>query len=61
MHSSVLQNDKYIEFMNDNGVDVIALGRLDEGISKNDPKAAEFDTNRTWATASWSSTPEKSP
>jgi len=44
MHSSVLQNDKYIEFMNDNGVDVIALGRLDEGISKNDPKAAEFDT-----------------
>lgn len=43
MHSSVLQNDKYIEFSQENSVEIIALGRLDEGISKNDPKAAEYD------------------
>ena len=44
MHSSVLQNDDYIKFSDGNTVEVIALGRLDEGISKEDPKAAEFDT-----------------
>jgi len=43
MHGSVLQNDKYIEFSNDNSVEVIALGRLQEGIDKNDPKAATYD------------------
>lgn len=43
MHGSVLQNDKYIEFSDDNSVEVIALGRLQEGIDKNDPKAATYD------------------
>ena len=43
MHSSVLQNDDYIKFSDANTVEVISLSRLDEGISKNDPKAAEFD------------------
>lgn len=43
MHGSVLQNEKYIEFTNDNSVEVIALQRLDEGIQKNDPKAATYD------------------
>ncbi len=43
MHSSVLQNDKYIEFAADNAVDVIAESRLDEGRQKKDPKADEYD------------------
>ena len=42
MHSAVLQNKKYIEFAGDNTVEVLALGRLDEGISKGDPKAATY-------------------
>ena len=43
MHSSVLQNDKYIEFANDNTVEVIAEQRVDEGRQKKDPKADEYD------------------
>ncbi len=43
MHSSVLQNEKYIAFANDNTVEVIAEERLDEGRSKKDPKADEYD------------------
>ena len=43
MHSSVLQNDKYIDFANDNTVEVIAEQRLDEGRQKKDPKADEYD------------------
>ena len=43
MHSSVLQNDKYIEFSAENTVEIIALGRLDEAIQKNEPKAAEYE------------------
>jgi hypothetical protein len=43
MHSSVLQNKKYIEFADESTVEVMALQRLDEGISKNDPKAATYD------------------
>lgn len=43
MHSSVLQNDKYIEFADDNSVEVIALQRLQEGIDKKDPKAETYD------------------
>lgn len=43
MHGSVLQNDKYIEFSEDNTVEVIALGRLQEGIDKADPKAETYD------------------
>jgi hypothetical protein len=44
MHSSVLQNEDYIKFSDENTVEVLSLGRLDEGISKNDPKAAEYET-----------------
>jgi uncharacterized protein YccT (UPF0319 family) len=44
MHSSVLQNEDYIKFSDENTVEVIALGRLDEAITKNESKAAEFDT-----------------
>jgi hypothetical protein len=40
----VLQNKKYIEFADDNSVEVMALGRLDEGIEKADPKAATYKT-----------------
>jgi hypothetical protein len=43
MHSSVLQNDKYIEFANENTVEVIALSRLQEGVDKKDPKAEQYD------------------
>lgn len=43
MHGSVLQNEDYISFSNENTVEVLALGRLDEGIQKNDPRAAEYD------------------
>jgi hypothetical protein len=38
----VLQNKKYIKFANDNTVEVLSLGRLDEGIKKEDPKAAMY-------------------
>jgi hypothetical protein len=43
MHRSVLMNSKYIEFTEDNTVEFMALQRLDEGIEKNDPKAATYD------------------
>lgn len=43
MHSSVLQNEKYIQFANDNTVEVICEERLDEGRQKKDPKADEYD------------------
>lgn len=43
MHGSVLQNEDYIKFSEANTVEVLALGRLDEGIQKGDPKAAEYD------------------
>ncbi|MCG3133093.1 MAG: hypothetical protein HMLKMBBP_00186 [Planctomycetes bacterium] len=43
MHGAVLQNEDYISFSNENTVEVLALGRLDEGIQKNDPRAAEYD------------------
>lgn len=42
MHGSVLQNEKYIKFSEENTVEVLALGRLDDGISKNDPKAEKY-------------------
>jgi len=43
MHSSVLQNDKYIAFSNDNTVEVLIEERLDEGVQKKDPKADTYD------------------
>ena len=39
----MLQNEKYIEFANENTVEVVALGRLDEAIQKNERKAEEYD------------------
>ncbi len=42
MHRSVLQNKKYIEFSSRYTVEVMALGRLDEGVQAEDPKAATY-------------------
>jgi len=39
----VLQNDKYIAFANDNTVEVIALGELQDGIDKKDRRAELYD------------------
>lgn len=44
MHGSVLQKDDYIDFADANTVEVMALGRLDEGIKKEDKRAATYDT-----------------
>jgi hypothetical protein len=43
MHGSVLQKDDYIDFAYQNTVEVMALGRLDEGIKKGDRKAGTYD------------------
>jgi len=43
MHGSVLQNEDYIKFSEENTVEVLALGRLGEGIEKGDKKAATYD------------------
>lgn len=46
MHGAVLQNKKYIEFAEDNTVEVIALQRLDEAMGKekpDDPRIAQYD------------------
>ena len=39
----MLQNEKYIDFANDNTVEVIAISRLQEGIDKKDRKAETYD------------------
>jgi hypothetical protein len=44
MHRSVLQNEDYIKFAGEKTVEVMAMQRLDEGISKQDPKAATYKT-----------------
>ena len=44
MHSSLLQNKKYIKFADENTVEVIVLGRLSEGIAENHKKAEEYET-----------------
>src|SRR5437867_2942275 len=44
MHGSVLQNDKYIEFSNRFSVEVLALGSLQQGIDKKDPKADTYES-----------------
>ncbi len=44
MHRGVLQNKKYIKFADANTVEVIALGRLGEGISKKDKRADTYTT-----------------
>ena len=49
MHGSVLQNKKYIKFADENTVEVIALGRLQEGIDKKDRKAETYEDKKTGA------------
>jgi hypothetical protein len=39
----VLQNEKYIEFADDNTVEILALGSIDDGISKKDKRADTYD------------------
>lgn len=39
----MLQNEKYIDFANENTVEVIAMSRLQEGIDKKDRKAETYD------------------
>jgi len=43
VHSAVLLNSKYIKFADQNTVEVIALGRLQEGIDEGDRKAATYE------------------
>jgi hypothetical protein len=43
MHQSVMCNKKYIDFAQDNTVEVIALQRLEEGIEKKDKKAQTYE------------------
>ncbi len=42
MHSSLLQNKKYIDFADRWTVEVISLSRLDEGIERGDRKASTY-------------------
>ena len=42
MHGAVLQNKKYIKFAEENTVEVMALGRLDQAIEKGDRKAETY-------------------
>jgi hypothetical protein len=42
MHSAVLQNKKYIEFAKQNTVEVLTLGRLDEGVQRMDKRAVAY-------------------
>jgi len=39
----VLQNDKYIEFAEDNSVEILALGSIQDGIDKKDKRADCYD------------------
>ena len=43
MHSALMCNKKYIDFANDNTVEVISLDRLQEGIDKKDRKAETYE------------------
>jgi hypothetical protein len=44
MHQSVMCNKKYIDFANDNSVEVIALQELQEGLDKKDHRADTYET-----------------
>jgi hypothetical protein len=44
MHSAVMQNADYIKFASQNTVEVLCLGGLDQGVAKNDKKAATYKT-----------------
>ena len=39
----MLQNDKYIEFADDNSVEILALGSIQDGIDKKDKRADTYD------------------
>jgi hypothetical protein len=43
MHSAVMCNKKYIDFADDNTVEVICLQRLKEGIEKKEARAATYE------------------
>ena len=43
MHSAVMMNKKYIEFANENTVEVISLQRLDEGVQKKEKNAETYE------------------
>ena len=43
MHGAVMCNKKYIEFANENTVEVISLQRLDEGVEKKDKRAETYE------------------
>jgi hypothetical protein len=43
MHSAVMCNKKYIDFANENTVEVISLDRLEEGVEKKDKRAETYD------------------
>lgn len=42
MHSAVLQNKKYIKFADENTVEVIAMGGMEEAARQNKPKAGTY-------------------
>lgn len=46
MHSSVLQNEDYIKFSDENSVEVLCFGRLDEALQKQpeDARVQEYDS-----------------
>jgi hypothetical protein len=46
LHSGVLKNKKYIEFSDKNTVEVICLGRLQEGIEKKDERAETYEVEK---------------
>lgn len=46
MHSAVMCNKKYRKFSEANTVEVIVLSRLQEGIDKQDPRAATYTARR---------------
>lgn len=46
MHSAVMQNADYVKFASQNTVEVLALGRLDEAVQKQEKKAATYQGER---------------
>lgn len=46
LHSGILKNKKYIEFSDKNTVEVICLGRLDEGIEKKEERAETYEVEK---------------
>lgn len=46
LHGAILKNKKYIEFAEKNTVEVICLGRLQEGVDKGDERAETYEVER---------------